>query len=146
MIYKIFHRKIKIEENKSYSSTMHWLIYYQYILSILGIESIFFNIYFFNIHYFLVLADVIVLYMFLLFEWRNFLPFAGVWVHPRFLSGYVLLFFLVFCVVLCVFFAFPLCAVSSVPNVTSVSGLSILDCPFNVYFDHIYHGLFQTYT
>jgi hypothetical protein len=46
-----------------------------------------------------------------------------------FLVGSVLLILLVFCVLLCVFFVY-LRSVSCVPNVASVSGLSILDRPF----------------
>jgi hypothetical protein len=47
-----------------------------------------------------------------------------------FLVGSVLFIFLVFCVVMCVFAYFCLRPLSGVPNVASVSGLSIFDCPF----------------
>ena len=65
------------------------------------------------------------------------LSLAGVWVHPRFLHGFVLVNVLVFCV-LCFCFV-CLRPVSCVPNVTSFS----LDCPLlidisvfsNVYFN-----------
>jgi hypothetical protein len=67
----------------------------------------------------------------------NCFPFAGVWVYPRFLHGFVLVNVLVFCV-LCFCFV-CLRPVSCVPNVTSFS----LDCPLfidlsvfsNVYFN-----------
>jgi len=54
--------------------------------------------------------------------------FVSTWVEPWILVGSVLLIFLVFCVV---YFCF-LCLrpVSCVPNVASVSGLSIRDCTF----------------
>jgi len=40
------------------------------------------------------------------------IPFASTWVHPRFLLGSVLLFFLMFCIVFCfVLFVFVLCLV-----------------------------------
>jgi len=46
---------------------------------------------------------------------------------PRFLVGSVLLIILVVCILLCFV---CLCPVTIVPNVASVCGLSILDCPF----------------
>jgi hypothetical protein len=74
---------------------------------------------------------------------RNRLNFSGPWVHPQFLVGSVLLIVLVFCV-LFVFVMCPvypmlpvfldcLCLVSCVPNVASISGLSILDCLFGFF-------------
>ena len=47
---------------------------------------------------------------------------------PLFLVGFVLLIFLVFCVVFLCFIC--LRYVSCLPNVASISGLFILDCPF----------------
>ena len=47
---------------------------------------------------------------------------------PLFLVGFVLLIFLVFCVVFLCFIC--LRCVSCLPNVASISGLFILDCPF----------------
>jgi hypothetical protein len=61
---------------------------------------------------------------------------ASSWVHLRFLVRSVLLFISLLCVWLCFslfvfFFCFiSLCPGSCVSNVVSVSGLSILDCPF----------------
>ena len=61
------------------------------------------------------------------------LRFASTWVHPRIL---VLFIFSVFCVVLrfCVLCFVCLCPVSCMPNVVSVSGVSILDCLFDFCF------------
>ena len=50
-------------------------------------------------------------------------------VHPRVLVGYMLLIFLVFCVMLFTLFVFVLCLVG--PKVASFSGLSILYCLFD---------------
>ena len=60
------------------------------------------------------------------------LRFASTWVHPRILVGSVLLIFLVFCVVFLCFVC--LCLVSCMPNVVSFSGVSILDCLFDLCF------------
>jgi hypothetical protein len=49
-------------------------------------------------------------------------------VRPWFFGGSVLLIFLVFCVVF--YGLIVLCLVSCVPNVASLSGLSIFDLPF----------------
>jgi len=58
----------------------------------------------------------------------------------------VLVIFLVFCVVLCFFCL--LCLSSScgfnVPNVVSVSGLSILECPFG-FLSNVFPGLVQAF-
>jgi len=54
----------------------------------------------------------------------NYLTYSSTWVHPQFLVGSVLL-ILVLGVVLFLFVLF-----ARVPNVSSVSGFSILDCPF----------------
>ena len=54
----------------------------------------------------------------------NCLPFAITWDNPLFFGGSVLLIFLIFCCIC-------LRSVSCVPNVSSASGLSILDCPFD---------------
>jgi hypothetical protein len=65
---------------------------------------------------------------------RNCLPIWNTWVQYKCLVVSVLLIFLVFCVVLCcvVFFSFVcLGPVSYVPNVASISGMSVLDCPFS---------------
>ena len=59
---------------------------------------------------------------------KLFIPFPSTWVHPRFLVGSVLLIFLMFCVFL--FFFVCIRPLSCVPNVASVSGLSILDSSF----------------
>ena len=55
----------------------------------------------------------------------NYLTYSTTWVHPQLLVGSVLL-ILVLGVVL---FLFVLLA--CVPNVSTVSGFSILDCPFH---------------
>ena len=54
------------------------------------------------------------------------------WVHAQFLVVSLLLNFYICCVVLC-FYVFFLRPVSCVYNVSSVSGLSILDCPFGFF-------------
>ena len=55
------------------------------------------------------------------------LPFACTWIHPCYLVGSVLLIFLGFEHVLCLFLSNVLC-----PNVASVSELSIIDFTFNI--------------
>ena len=64
---------------------------------------------------------------------RNCLPFVSTWFQPRFFVKSVLVVFLVFCVLCCIFVC--LHPVSCVSNVPIVFRLSILDCPFgsNVY-------------
>ena len=57
--------------------------------------------------------------------------FAGAWVHLLFLVGSMLLIGLVFWVFFGVFCLVCLCLMSCVPNVSSFSGLSILNCPFH---------------
>ena len=59
---------------------------------------------------------------------NNFLLLASTWVHTRFLVGFVMGIFLVFCVVLWFYgFVFVcLCPVSFVSSIDSVSGLSFL--------------------
>ena len=99
-------------------------------------------------------AQIYIIYMWHIWS-RNCLPFEITWVTPVF--GVARSSFLVFCVVLCFFpiflllcLVFPILAVSldcpflidplvfsnlrpvfCVPNIGSVSGLSILDCPFD---------------
>ena len=66
-----------------------------------------------------------------LYEWhdvcpiraRNYLPFAGAWVHPRLFVRSVLLISLVFCVMFFILFVFVLCFVYPMLPVS-------LDCPF----------------
>jgi hypothetical protein len=59
---------------------------------------------------------------------RNWLPFASIWVHPRFFGGVCVVNLLGFSVLCCVVFSFVcLCPVSCVPNVASVSRLFLLD-------------------
>ena len=70
---------------------------------------------------------------------KNCLPCGSTKVNPRFFGGAVLLICLVYCVV-CLLSSF---SVSCVPNVDSVSGLSILDCPPS-FFTNIY-SLFMLY-
>ena len=64
---------------------------------------------------------------------RNCSPFVSTWFQPRFFVKSVLVVFLVFCVLCCIFVC--LHPVSCVLNVAIVFRLSILDCPFgsNVY-------------
>ena len=64
---------------------------------------------------------------------RNCSPFVSTWFQPRFFVKSVLVIFLVFCVLCCIFVC--LHPVSCVLNVAIVFRLSILDCPFvsNVY-------------
>jgi len=64
---------------------------------------------------------------------RNCLPLVSIWVHIRFLLGFMLLNYLVFCVVLCFVGLRPM---SCVPNFARDSRLSIRDCPFG--FPHKY--------
>jgi hypothetical protein len=53
------------------------------------------------------------------------------WVPSGFVVGFGLLIPLVFCVVLCL-------SLSCVPNIPTVSGLSIFDCPF--VFSNVHHS------
>jgi hypothetical protein len=64
---------------------------------------------------------------------RNCSPFVSTWFQPRFFVKSVLVIFLVFCGLCCIFVC--LHPVSCVLNVAIVFRLSILDCPFgsNVY-------------
>ena len=55
--------------------------------------------------------------------------FASTWVHPGFFGGFRVLIFLAFFATYCYFGFVCLRPVSCLPNVTSVSGLYILDCP-----------------
>jgi len=61
------------------------------------------------------------------------------WVHPRFLVGFMLLIFLVFCVVFFVLFVFVVCLVYPMLLVS-------LDCPFMIApsaFSNVYLNIIQ---
>jgi len=57
---------------------------------------------------------------------RNSLPFASTWAHSRFFGGVRVTHLYVFCIV----FFLGLLYLSCIPNVVSVSGLSIHDWLF----------------
>lgn len=66
---------------------------------------------------------------------QELLAFPGTWVHPQFLAVSVLVNVLVFCVMLCVLFAFVLFLCTQCSQFPS---LSIPDCPFVILLTFIY--------
>ena len=111
----VYVSKLRYQSNQA-----NYIQYDIVLLFFFAFFSFFYNEYFsFYIYFFFPLLSAE------LYRRQELLIFGKHMGSPRLLVGSVLLIFLVFCVVL-------LCSVSCVPNVVSVSGLSILDYPWGL--------------